>query len=94
MNTIRAFFFNFQRWVKKTSPPTPVLVAPLDWTPCNQFVIFKPLTYCFKETIGFDVKASFAKRPVSPLIKPVDITKEFLEKAIQFHGTFHENCRL
>ena len=28
-----------------------------------QFVIFKPLTYCFKETIGFDVKASFASRP-------------------------------
>ena len=29
----------------------------------NQFVIFKPLSYCFKETIGFDVKASFASRP-------------------------------
>ena len=28
-----------------------------------QFVIFKPLTYCFKETIGFDVKASSASRP-------------------------------
>ena len=27
-----------------------------------QFVIFKPLSYCFKETIGFDVKASFASR--------------------------------
>ena len=33
-----------------------------------QFVIFKPLSYCFKETIGFDVKASFASRPVSRLI--------------------------
>ena len=33
-----------------------------------QFVIFKPLSYCFEETIGFDVKASFASRPVSPLI--------------------------
>ena len=33
-----------------------------------QFVIFKPLRYCFKETIGFDVKASFASRPVSRLI--------------------------
>ena len=30
--------------------------------PSGQFVIFKPLTYCFKET-GFDVKASFASRP-------------------------------
>ena len=34
----------------------------------NQFVIFKPLSYCFQETIGFDVKASFASRPVSRLI--------------------------
>ena len=33
-----------------------------------QFVIFKPLSFCFKETIGFDVKASFASRPVSRLI--------------------------
>ena len=28
-----------------------------------QFVIFKPLSYCFKETKGFDVNASFASRP-------------------------------
>ena len=28
-----------------------------------QFVIFKSVTYCFKKTIGFDVKASFASRP-------------------------------
>ena len=33
-----------------------------------QFVIFKPLSFCFKETIAFDVKASFASRPVSRLI--------------------------
>ena len=50
------------------------------------FVIFKPLSYCFEETIGFDVKASFACRPVSRLIrwynKPGNITKEFWEKAI------------
>ena len=43
--------------------------------------------------MGFDVKASFASRPVSRLIrwynKPGDITKGFWEKAIQFHGTFH-----
>ena len=46
-----------------------------------QFVIFKPLRYCFAETIGFDVKVSFASRPVSRLIscynKTGDITKEF-----------------
>ena len=29
-----------------------------------QFVIFKPLRYCFEEIIGFDVKASFVSRPV------------------------------
>ena len=28
-----------------------------------QFVIFNPLSYCFEEAIGFDVKASFASRP-------------------------------
>ena len=45
-----------------------------------QFVIFKPLSYCFEETIGFDVKASFVSRPESRLIRwydePGDITKE------------------
>ena len=48
-----------------------------------QFVVFKSLSYCFKETIGFDVKASFARPPpsVSHLFKPG-------EKAIQFHRTF------
>ena len=35
----------------------------------TQFVIFKPLKYCFEETIGFDVKASFASRPESRLIR-------------------------
>ena len=59
-----------------------------------QFVMIKPLSYCFEETIGFDVKASFASRPLSRLIKwynkPGDKTKEFWEKAIQFQGTFHE----
>ena len=32
-----------------------------------QFIIFKSLSYCFEETIGFDVKASFASRPASRL---------------------------
>ena len=35
----------------------------------DQFVIFKPLSYCFKETIRFDVKATFVIRPTSRLIK-------------------------
>ena len=29
----------------------------------HQFVIFKPLSYCFKETIGIDVNVSFASWP-------------------------------
>ena len=41
-----------------------------------QFVVFKPLSYYFKETIGFDVKSSFARPPVSCLIKPGDMTQE------------------
>ena len=56
-----------------------------------QFVIFKPLSCCFKETIRLDVKASFASRPLSRLIrwynKPGDIATEFWEKAIQSHST-------
>ena len=58
-----------------------------------QFAIFKPLSYRFRETIGFDVKSSFESRPVSRLIRwynnPVNKTKEFWEKAIQFNGTFY-----
>ena len=68
----------------------------------NQFVIFKPCSYCFVETIWFDLKASFASRSVSRLIswynKPGDIIKELWEKVIQFHGTFHglkiTNCNV
>ena len=33
----------------------------------NQFLIFKPLSYCFEKTIEFDIKASFSSRPVSHL---------------------------
>ena len=33
-----------------------------------QFVIFKPQSYCFEETIEFDVNVLFASRPVSRLI--------------------------
>ena len=42
-----------------------------------QFATFKPLSYCCEETIGFDVKASLARRQVLRLTKPGDITKEF-----------------
>ena len=42
----------------------------------GQFIAFKLRSYCFEEAIGFDVKASFARPPVSSLIKLGDITKE------------------
>ena len=35
----------------------------------EQFVIFKPLSSCFKETLGFDVKALLASPPLSRLIR-------------------------
>ena len=41
----------------------------LDLEQLSQFVIFKPVSYGFEETIGFDVKASFASRPRSRLIR-------------------------
>ena len=41
-----------------------------------QFVVFKPLSYCFEETIGYDVKTFFARLAVLRLFKPGDITKE------------------
>ena len=36
-----------------------------------------PLSYCFEQSTRFDSKAFFAWGPVSRLIKPGDITKEF-----------------
>ena len=33
--------------------------------------------------------ASFAWPLILPLIKPRDMTKEFQQRAIQLHGTFH-----
>ena len=61
-----------------------------------QFAIFKPLSYCCEETIGFDVKVSFARRQVSRLIKPVDITKEFMRKGYSVPRDFSwiENNKL
>ena len=41
------------------------------------FVIFKTIRYYFEETIRFGIQASFAKGPVSRLIKLGDKTKEF-----------------
>ena len=40
-----------------------------DTLTATQFVIFKPLSYWFEETIGFDVKPSFSSCPVSRLIR-------------------------
>ena len=43
----------------------------------SQFVLFNQLSYCFKETIGFDKWTFFARPLGSFLIKPGDITKDF-----------------
>ena len=59
----------------------------------KQFVIFKPLSYCFEETIRFDVKASFVSRPMSRLSG--DITNQVMQQkhfdkrlfsSTDFHG--------
>ena len=65
-----------------------------------QFVIFNPLSYCFKEMIGFDVKASFASRPVLRLTrwynKPGDITIDFswIENYKLIYSCSYENNAL
>ena len=59
----------------------------------SQFVIFKPLSSCFEETIGFDIKASFASRPVSLLISwynnQMILQKNFDKRLFSSIGTFH-----
>ena len=65
-----------------------VLLFTKSWN-AIQLVVFKPISYCFEETIGFDKQTSFARPPVLPLIKSGDITKEFPEKTIQFHWNFN-----
>ena len=40
------------------------------------FVIFKPFSHCFEETLGFDLKASFAKSSTIGS-NQVNIIKEF-----------------
>ena len=52
----------------------------------NHFVVLKPLS--LEETIGFDVKASCSRRPVSHLSKPGDLTKEFYKRLFSFTGLF------
>ena len=46
-----------------------------------QFVVFKPLSHCFKET-GTDAEVSFERRPVSRLIKPGDKKKKSFKGAL------------
>ena len=42
-----------------------------------EFASFKPLSHCFEETVGFDVKALITWRLVWGLIKPGHITNRF-----------------
>ena len=51
-------------------------------TKINCFAIFRLPSYCVEETIEFDVKALFVSRPVSRLVKPSDITKNFKKRPL------------
>ena len=42
-----------------------------------QYVVFKPLSYCFKETITFEKLSLFANPSVFSLMKPGGAAKEF-----------------
>ena len=53
-----------------------VMIKDIEKAAPFQFVVFDPLSYCFKETICFDKQASFSRPPVLRLIKAGDITKE------------------
>ena len=46
-----------------------IFCQKIDLEKLIQFITFKPLSYRFEETIGFDVKASFASRPESRLTR-------------------------
>ena len=68
-------------------------ISSFDWNEKSeiiQFVVFKPLSYYFEETIGFDAKASFTSRPVSRLIswynKQVMQQKNFDKRLFSFTG--------
>ena len=51
------------------SPRAAILWRDMFLQRAVQFVSFKPRSYYLEETIGFDVKASFASHPVSRLIR-------------------------
>ena len=57
-----------------------------------QFVIFRLLSYCFEETIELDVKASFASRPFSRLIRWYN--KRILRKGTERDFSWIENYKL
>ena len=61
-----------------------------------QFVVFKQLSYCFKETIEFDKKTSFARSSVSFLIKSGDIIKRIsvIDYSISLEFLWIENGKL
>ena len=103
MITKKIFKFSYFRW-KKDGATFILLISLYSLIYLllilYQFVIFKPLSYRFEETIGFDVKVSFAFRPVLRLIrwynKPGDITRWILRKgySVQRHFSWIENYKL
>ena len=80
MDTIRVFISKIKTLFSifkngRGASPLPPSSTPVRVTE-YQFVGFKPLNYCFEETVRFDVKALFARCPVSAPVKPGKITKE------------------
>ena len=74
------FFFLFvftMQWLRYRKIENTVTAKELERLKYSFFVIFRLLSYCVEEAIVFDVNASFVSRPMSRLVEPGDITKEF-----------------
>ena len=65
------------QWLHYRKIKNMVTAKELERLKYSFFLILRLQSYCVEETIGFDVKTSFVSRPVSHLVKPNDITKEF-----------------
>ena len=65
------------QWLHYRKIENTVTAKELERSKHSFLKIFRLLNYCVEETTGFHVKASFVSCPVSRLVKPDDITKEF-----------------
>ena len=68
---------------KKKKKKLPSVQKPVQIQKKYQFVIFNPLSYCFKEIICFDLKASFVNRLVSRLIRWYNKTRWYNNRILR-----------